>query len=90
MEKELLSSDDKVKEIFDTAAANLPVSRKLPGATYRLQFNHQFTFSKAKGIVSDLTGETVQEDERQGKKVLPLDGVLANFPVALLERKRDS
>jgi (1->4)-alpha-D-glucan 1-alpha-D-glucosylmutase len=33
------------------------------------------------------TGEPVQEDEREGKKVLPLDGVLANFPIALLEGK---
>ncbi len=33
------------------------------------------------------TGETVREDAREGKRVLPLDGVLANFPVALLEKK---
>jgi (1->4)-alpha-D-glucan 1-alpha-D-glucosylmutase len=33
------------------------------------------------------TGETVRGDAREGKKVLPLDAVLANFPVALLEKK---
>ena len=54
MEKEALWPDDEVKEIFNTVAKNLPASRKLPGATYRLQFNHQFKFSDAKSIVSYL------------------------------------
>jgi len=34
MGKEALWPDDKVKEIFNTVAKNLPASRKLPGATY--------------------------------------------------------
>ncbi len=54
MEKEALWPGDKVKEIFNTVAKNLPASRKLPGATYRLQFNHHFKFSNAKSIVSYL------------------------------------
>ncbi len=54
MEKEVLLPDDKVKEIFHTVAKNLPASRRLPGATYRLQFNHQFKFSDARSIVSYL------------------------------------
>lgn len=54
MEKALLGSLEKVKEIFQAEMGNLTLARRLPISTYRLQFNRQFTFSQAKGIVSYL------------------------------------
>ncbi|MBI4763770.1 MAG: malto-oligosyltrehalose synthase [Deltaproteobacteria bacterium] len=41
-------------EIFQTLAENPSSMARLPVATYRLQFNHRFTFSQAKRIVSYL------------------------------------
>ena len=54
MENEAFSPDKKGEEIFRAVAANLPASRKIPGATYRLQLNFHFRFSDAKAIVSYL------------------------------------
>lgn len=54
MEKEFLGSLEKAKEIFQAEVDHLTAARRLPVSTYRLQFNHRFTFSQAKGIVSYL------------------------------------
>jgi (1->4)-alpha-D-glucan 1-alpha-D-glucosylmutase len=52
MEQEI--SVDKIRELFHAFAKDLVASRKIPIATYRLQFNHLFKFSDAKSIVSYL------------------------------------
>ena len=52
MEQE--SSDEKVNRIFDAVTGNLDLVRRIPIATYRLQFNYLFTFSDAKSIVAYL------------------------------------
>ena len=52
MEQE--SSDEKVNRIFDAVTGNLDLVRRIPIATYRLQFNYLFRFSDAKSIVSYL------------------------------------
>jgi len=54
MEQELSVPDEKIKEMFRSVAENLPASLRVPVATYRLQFNHQFRFSDAKSIISYL------------------------------------
>jgi (1->4)-alpha-D-glucan 1-alpha-D-glucosylmutase len=45
---------EKVREIFNKVRENLEDNRRIPIATYRLQFNHQFKFLDAKAIVSYL------------------------------------
>jgi (1->4)-alpha-D-glucan 1-alpha-D-glucosylmutase len=52
MEQEI--SLEKIQKLFHAFANNLLASRKIPIATYRLQFNHLFKFSDAKSIVSYL------------------------------------
>ncbi len=42
---------EKMRGIFDKVRENLEDYRRIPIATYRLQFNHQFKFSDAKGIL---------------------------------------
>src|SRR4030065_1698899 len=54
MEQKMLLSDEKIQEIFNSVVDNLSIYRKIPLATYRLQFNHQYKFSDAKSIVSFL------------------------------------
>ena len=54
MEQEALLSDEKIQEIVHSVADNLKSYRKIPLATYRLQFNHQFNFSDARAMVSYL------------------------------------
>lgn len=54
MEPENLSSEEKVHQIFHAVAKNLNDYRRIPIATYRLQFNHQFRFLDAKSIVAYL------------------------------------
>lgn len=54
MEQKMFLSDEKIQEIFNSVVDNLNIYRKIPVATYRLQFNHQFKFSDAKSIVSYL------------------------------------
>ncbi len=54
MQQEPSISEEKIKEIFYSAAENLPASLRVPIATYRLQFNYQFRFSDAKSIISYL------------------------------------
>ena len=54
MEQALSVSEEKIREMFQTAAKNFPASLRVPMATYRLQFNHQFKFSHAKSIISYL------------------------------------
>ncbi len=54
MAGEEISADEKGKEIFAAGAKSLLSGKRLPSATYRLQFNHQFKFSHAKEIVSYL------------------------------------
>jgi|Deesub1362A_J573_1020465.scaffolds.fasta_scaffold00168_22 (1->4)-alpha-D-glucan 1-alpha-D-glucosylmutase len=49
MPKENLISDERIKEIFEQVASNLPP--RLPVSTYRVQFNNQFRFSDAKAII---------------------------------------
>jgi len=56
MEQKMLLSDEKIQEIFNSVVDNLNIYRKIPVATYRLQFNHRFKFSDAKSIVSYLHG----------------------------------
>jgi (1->4)-alpha-D-glucan 1-alpha-D-glucosylmutase len=45
---------EKVKGIFNKVRETLEDHRRIPIATYRLQFNHQFKFLDAKAIVSYL------------------------------------
>jgi len=45
---------EKVRGIFNKVRENLDDYRRIPVATYRLQFNHQFKFMDAKGILSYL------------------------------------
>jgi (1->4)-alpha-D-glucan 1-alpha-D-glucosylmutase len=45
---------ENLKEIFNKVRENLEDYRRIPIATYRLQFNHQFKFLDAKTIVSYL------------------------------------
>ena len=45
---------EKVKAIFQKGVASLEDDRKIPVATYRLQFNHQFKFSDALSVISYL------------------------------------
>jgi len=45
---------EKVRGIFNKVRENLEDYRRIPMATYRLQFNHQFKFLDAKAIVSYL------------------------------------
>ena len=52
MEQEI--SGEKVQNIFDVVTGNLNLVRRIPIATYRLQFNYLFKFSDAKSIVSYL------------------------------------
>ncbi|MDP2968232.1 MAG: malto-oligosyltrehalose synthase [Deltaproteobacteria bacterium] len=47
----MLLSDEKIQEIFNSVVDNLNIYRKIPIATYRLQFNHQFKFSDATMIL---------------------------------------
>ncbi len=47
-------SPEILQKIFNSVASNLNALRKIPIATYRLQFNHLFKFSDAKSIVSYL------------------------------------
>src|SRR4030042_1245390 len=54
MEQKMLLSDGKIQEIFNSVVDHLNIYRKIPLATYRLQFNHQYKFSDAKSIVSYL------------------------------------
>jgi (1->4)-alpha-D-glucan 1-alpha-D-glucosylmutase len=54
MQQEPSISEEKIKEIFHSAAENLPASLRVPIATYRLQFNYKFRFSDAKSIISYL------------------------------------
>ncbi len=49
MEQEI--SDEKVQRIFDAVTGNLDLVRRIPVATYRLQFNYLFRFPDAKSIV---------------------------------------
>jgi len=51
MEQEATLSDEKIQEVVRSVVDNLKSYRKVPLATYRLQFNHQFKFSDAKSIV---------------------------------------
>ena len=44
----------EIEKAFSTAIDKLEDYRRIPAATYRLQFNHQFKFSDAKDIVSYL------------------------------------
>jgi (1->4)-alpha-D-glucan 1-alpha-D-glucosylmutase len=44
-------SDEKVTEPFHTVKDHLQEYRRIPVATYRLQFNHWFTFADATSIV---------------------------------------
>ncbi len=46
--------DERWKEIFDSVVRDLPALRRIPLATYRLQFNHQFKFSQGKAILGYL------------------------------------
>jgi (1->4)-alpha-D-glucan 1-alpha-D-glucosylmutase len=52
MEQEV--SDDNAQKAFEAASGNLDLRRRIPVATYRLQFNYQFKFSDARSIVSYL------------------------------------
>jgi (1->4)-alpha-D-glucan 1-alpha-D-glucosylmutase len=52
MEQDNLQSENKTRETFHTVARNLSPLRRIPVATYRLQFNSSFKFSDAKSIVS--------------------------------------
>jgi (1->4)-alpha-D-glucan 1-alpha-D-glucosylmutase len=54
MEQEAPLSDEKIREVVRSVADNLESYRRIPLATYRLQFNHQFKFSDATSIVSYL------------------------------------
>jgi (1->4)-alpha-D-glucan 1-alpha-D-glucosylmutase len=51
MEQDVFVSDQMLEEIFYSVAKSLPASLRVPVATYRLQFNHQFKFLDAKSIV---------------------------------------
>ncbi len=50
MEKELPQSPETMKEVFQSVVDHLSDFRRLPVSTYRLQFNHRFTFSQAKRV----------------------------------------
>jgi len=54
MVQESQGLEEKVKEIFQRVVRDLLASKREPGATYRLQLNHQFKFSDAKSIISYL------------------------------------
>jgi (1->4)-alpha-D-glucan 1-alpha-D-glucosylmutase len=51
MEKEKSLAEEKIYGILDNVAKNLNSYRRIPVATYRLQFNYQFKFSDARSIV---------------------------------------
>jgi (1->4)-alpha-D-glucan 1-alpha-D-glucosylmutase len=50
-EEKGLSSDEEIQKAFSIVIDKLSEYRRIPGATYRLQFNNQFKFSDAKNIV---------------------------------------
>ncbi|MBI5604376.1 MAG: malto-oligosyltrehalose synthase [Deltaproteobacteria bacterium] len=54
MEKESPRSLKRTEEIFQATTEDFASSKRLPVSTYRLQFNHRFTFSQARKIVSYL------------------------------------
>ncbi|MEW6375496.1 MAG: alpha-amylase family glycosyl hydrolase, partial [Thermodesulfobacteriota bacterium] len=54
MERKKFLADEEIHEIFNSVVNDLSLYRKIPIATYRLQFNHQFKFTDAKSIVSYL------------------------------------
>lgn len=54
MEQKMLLTEERIQEIFNSVVDNLNMYRKIPIATYRLQFNYQFKFSDAKSIISYL------------------------------------
>jgi (1->4)-alpha-D-glucan 1-alpha-D-glucosylmutase len=54
MKEQTPLNDQQLRDLFERMAANLHEYRRIPVATYRLQFNHQFTFSDAAAIVSYL------------------------------------
>jgi (1->4)-alpha-D-glucan 1-alpha-D-glucosylmutase len=51
MKKDPPLDHEKVKAVFQRTAEEVISARRIPVATYRLQFNHRFTFSQAKAIV---------------------------------------
>src|SRR5512139_119746 len=53
MEKQIMPPEE-VNKIFYSVVKKLPTELRVPIATYRLQFNHQFKFSDAKSIASYL------------------------------------
>jgi (1->4)-alpha-D-glucan 1-alpha-D-glucosylmutase len=54
MEQETHLSDEKIQEVVRSVVDNLKSYRRIPLATYRLQFNRHFKFSDARSIVSYL------------------------------------
>ncbi|HSB07377.1 MAG TPA: malto-oligosyltrehalose synthase [Thermodesulfobacteriota bacterium] len=54
MEQERSLPEAKIREIFNHVVEDLDSYKRIPVATYRLQFNHRFRFSDAKSIVSYL------------------------------------
>ena len=54
MEQEMFSTEEAVREIFNKVSKSLSEFRRIPIATYRLQFNCQFRFLDAKSIISYL------------------------------------
>ncbi|HMK64459.1 MAG TPA: alpha-amylase family glycosyl hydrolase, partial [Thermodesulfobacteriota bacterium] len=45
---------DKVKQLFRSVKDRVSLTRRIPRVTYRLQLNHQFSFSRAKAVVAYL------------------------------------
>ena len=54
MDQEAPLSDEKIQEVVRSVVDHLGACRRIPLATYRLQFNRQFKFSDAMSIVSYL------------------------------------
>jgi (1->4)-alpha-D-glucan 1-alpha-D-glucosylmutase len=54
MEQQNLLTGERLRKVLETVIENLKDHRRIPIATYRLQFNHRFKFSDAKGILSFL------------------------------------
>ncbi|HVP81140.1 MAG TPA: malto-oligosyltrehalose synthase [Thermodesulfobacteriota bacterium] len=55
MEKELPAPEENIRDLFHSAVKNLPDLARVPIATYRLQFNHQFKFLEAQSIIPYLS-----------------------------------
>ncbi len=68
MEEEI--SREKLQEVFHAAANDLKRLKRIPISTYRLQFNHLFTFAEARSIIPYLHESHILRQSRRLDKTV--------------------